>query len=89
MPYISQEDRTILHPIVDVTENIVGNRGISNGDLNYLFTKLAQVYLKRHGTSYNTISDVVKAFECAKMEFYARVARPYEDEKIKQNGDLY
>lgn len=89
MPYISQEDRTILHPIVDVTENIVGNRGISNGDLNYLFTKLAQVYLKRHGTSYNTISDVVKAFECAKMEFYARVARPYEDEKIKQNGDVY
>ena len=89
MPYISQEDRTILHPIVDVTENIVGSRGISNGDLNYLFTKLAQVYLKRHGTSYNTISDVVKAFECAKLEFYARVARPYEDEKIKQNGDCY
>lgn len=89
MPYISQEDRTILHPIVDVTENIVGSRGISNGDLNYLFTKLAQVYLKRHGTSYNTISDVVKAFECAKMEFYRRVAVPYEEGAIQRNGDIY
>ena len=27
--------------------------------------------------------------ECAKLELYRRVAAPYEDEKIDQNGDVY
>ena len=36
-----------------------------------------------------TIGDVVNAMECAKLEFYRRVAAPYEDTKIKENGDVY
>jgi hypothetical protein len=69
-------------------DDVVKQYGLSNGELNYLITKLGLTYLRKHGTSYNTISDVVKAMECAKLEFYRRVAAPYEDEKIKQNGDV-
>lgn len=29
------------------------------------------------------------AIECAKLEFYARVVRPYEETKIVENGDVY
>lgn len=34
------------------------------------------------------INDCIGACEGAKLEFYRRVASPYEDVKIKQNGDV-
>ena len=89
MPYIPQIDRVELDYYSGYFFEELLHRGISNGELNYLFTKLAQLYLKKHGTSYNTISDVIKAFECAKLEFYRRIAAPYEDEKCRLNGDVY
>lgn len=33
--------------------------------------------------------DALGALECCKLEFYRRVAAPYEDSKIKSNGDCY
>lgn len=51
-------------------------------------TKFCLIYLERHGRSYNTLSDVVKAMECAKLEFVRRHLAPYEDSKILQNGDV-
>jgi len=41
------------------------------------------------GPSYQTINDIIGALEGAKMEFYRRVVVPYEDKKIKDNGDVY
>lgn len=32
---------------------------------------------------------VMGAFRCAQQEFYRRVAVPYEDSKIAENGDVY
>ena len=89
MPYIPQQDRARLEPFLSALRSEIDRSGISNGELNYLVTRLGLLYLARHGESYNTISDVVKAFECAKLELYARVARPYEDKKCSQNGDVY
>ena len=89
MPYIKTEDKEPFDkPLSDLLQ-VVLQRGLSNGELNYLITRLALMYLDKHGTSYNTISDVVKAMECAKLEFYRRVAAPYENEKIRENGDVY
>lgn len=59
------------------------------GELNYAFTELIIKYIERKGLSYQTINDIVGALEGAKMEFYRRVAAPYEDKKIKENGDVY
>jgi hypothetical protein len=78
MPYIPQKDReqAMFSPQTP-------------GDLNYSFTEQINVYLANKGTSYQTINDIIGALEGAKLEFYARVVRPYEDKKIQENGDVY
>lgn len=89
MPYIPQADRERFNLGIGHLAEQIGNGGISNGELNYLITTLGRLYIIRHGKSYNTLSDVVKAMECAKLEFYRRVVAPYEDQKIKENGDVF
>ena len=61
----------------------------SAGDLNFLFTHHINVFLKWRGLSYSNINEAVGALECAKLELYRRVAAPYEDTKIAENGDVY
>ena len=89
MPYINGWDRAKFASVLAALGDVVKAEGLSNGELNYLMTSLGLIYLDRHGRSYDTISGVVKALECAKLEFYRRVAVPYEDTKIKVNGDVY
>ena len=89
MPYIPSKDRERYQIALDFLAETVLSEGISNGELNYLITQLGRLYLAKHGLSYNTISDVVKAMECAKLEFYARLARPYEDKAKERNGDVF
>jgi hypothetical protein len=86
MPYIQEKYREHLDKL--------GQQGISPdvqnaGELNYLFTNLINIYIKRRGMNYNSINDIVGALECSKLELYRRVAAPYEDKKIKENGDVY
>lgn len=59
------------------------------GELNYAITVLVMDYLRGKKHSYKTMNEIVGALECAKTEFYRRVMAPYEDEKCKQNGDVY
>lgn len=78
MPYIDKQTRAFLN-----------NREPQNvGELNYLITKTCLDFV---GTekSYALYNAVVGALESAKLEFYRRVVAPYEDEKIKENGDVY
>lgn len=78
MPYIKEYDR-------DRAENIPDNPG----ELNFAITKLCIEYMTRFGLKYANINDVMGALEGAKAEFYRRVAAPYEDKKIFENGDVY
>ena len=89
MPYITQADRERFNFGLEAFWETIQSKGISNGDLNYLYSMLAKFYLMKHGESYNTMSDVVKAFECAKLEFYRVKMQPYEDSKMNQNGKVY
>lgn len=89
MPYITKADRERYREPLLHLRDVIQAGGITNGDLNFLMTFLALLYVEKHGESYNTLSDVVKAFECAKLEFYRRKVSPYEDRKIMQNGDIY
>lgn len=59
------------------------------GELNYLLTCCVDDYMKNHGMSYASMNDVIGALEGAKLEFYRRVVVPYEDKKMKENGDVY
>lgn len=63
--------------------------GRVSGELNYNITRLLKEYMDFHGLCYQTINDIVGALEGAKLEFYRRIAVPYETEKIEQNSDVY
>jgi len=57
-----------------------------DGVLNYIISSLiAQLYK----TSYTDLNAAIGMLECAKLELYRRRLAPYEDEKIKENGDVY
>ena len=86
MPYIKQEDREAFRiPGLEAVYLDADNAG----QLNYLFTKIALTYIENKKLSYQTINDIIGALEGAKMEFYRRIAVPYEQSKIRQNGDIY
>jgi hypothetical protein len=85
MPYVSKSDR------IDLNQKIVyAGRSINNaGELNYLLTRIVDQYIYTKGKSYASINEAIGALECAKLELYRRIAAPYEDTKIQQNGDVY
>jgi len=86
MPYIKMIDRDNLNSVTDAIQTV----GLMNaGELNYLFTIIARTYLVDKGLSYQRINDSVGALEGAKLELYRMVAAPYEDNKIKENGNVY
>lgn len=85
MPYIEQKQRGKLDPHVDELLKLIE----SAGDLNYLFTKLLLGYTQQRKVRYVTINTAIGAIEAAKLEYYRRMAAPYENIKIKENGDVY
>lgn len=81
MPYINTDDR---EPI------LTGNKLVETaGELNFVITTLIKDHLDRKGLSYTEINTLIGVLECAKLELYRRVATPYEDKKIQENGDVY
>jgi len=45
--------------------------------------------LNKNQLNYQTINDIIGALEGAKLEFYRRIAIPYENAKLTENGDVY
>ena len=83
MPYIKYELREQL-----AGEPVDQRYAENPGELNYVFSVIVNEYFKQH-SNYQGINDIIGALEGAKLEFYRRVAAPYEDKKIKTNGDVY
>ena len=79
MPYVKQERREYLDQDYPA---------VTAGDLNYLITKQVAGFLNGE-VDYHGINMVIGALECAKLELYRRIASPYEDIKIEENGDVY
>ena len=81
MPYIKEEDRKYVNILHHVPRNA--------GELNWLLTIKIRSYIEKHGECYQTYNDIIGALEGAKLELYRRKIAPYEDKKIKENGDVY
>lgn len=85
MPYIKPEDRTKF-------EYLLKNMRLAEiktaGDLNYLLTQLTHSFLSQKTHSYQSYNDAMGALEGAKLELYRRYVAPYENTKIKTNGDV-
>jgi hypothetical protein len=81
MPYIPTAGRDWLEQ---------GHVAKTPGELNYQIARLIKGYIAMHnGLSYQVINDIIGVLECQKLEFYRRLAVPYEDRKILENEDVY
>ncbi len=87
MPYIKKEDRKLYDGLVEKLGEIVSTRddSLQDGDLNYIITSLIK---KVYPLKYKDINRAMGMLECVKQEYYRRVAAPYEDSKIEENGDV-
>ena len=81
MPYISIEAR----------QQLIKRYPHTVGELTYILYKACRQYLKGKQVEYKyqQLAEVLGALESTKQEFYDRVVRPYEDKKIKENGDVF
>jgi len=87
MPYIELEKRDEFDACgIDAIA-----AGIENtGDFNYVISYLAN-HMVNYGPikSYSALSAICGAISDAAKEFYRRVMVPFEEQKIRENGDVY
>ena len=79
MPYIPENERLAI---------IDGCTPVTAGQLNYAIHLLIDDYIIKNGLNYQTCNDVMGALQGVQQEFYRRKVAPYEDSKIKENGDI-
>ncbi|MBU1003666.1 MAG: hypothetical protein KKE73_14220 [Proteobacteria bacterium] len=84
MPYITQDRREVFDEALAQLAAEVGNQG----ELNYCIYKLSTLIIERIGPSYEKLSMCSSAMEHAKLEWYRKRLSPYEDVKIRDNGDI-
>lgn len=86
MPYIKQADRVYPDEAMDAAYWGLGDPGC----LNYLITGLCRIHIEKNGgRCYKNFNEVMGVLECVKQEFYRRAVAPYEDCKIRENGDVF
>lgn len=85
MPYIKRQDRDKFVDFVTAMEKL---EMASAGELNYLITMLTHRYLNQKPESYAMYNDAIGALEGAKLELYRRHVASYENDKIRENGDV-
>lgn len=88
MPYIAQDSRDDLDPIVEKLATEINLMGIGEyaGCLNYAITTLL---IKTTRKRYGSICIAMGTLACVAQEFYRRFAAPYEDKKCAENGEVF
>ena len=87
MPYIKLKNRSKYEKVLDNLVRILKTLPPEeiDGELNYVVTKiLKDIYPLR----YFHINKAMGVLECIKLEYYRRVAAPYEDIKMKESGEV-
>ncbi len=89
MPYVDHKYRKKVNPHINELADYVGalpNRS-RVGVANYAITTfLLKAFPERR---YFTFVLVLGTLFCVALEYYRRRVAKYEDEKIKENGDVY
>jgi len=87
MPYIRQEKRPLYKEEIESLVRKLEEQPLTeqDGDLNYVVTSIMKMLYKPRYFNYNRALGVLEAI---KEEYYRRVVAPYEDEKIRENGDV-
>lgn len=92
MPYITKNYREELEPLIDALAAKVKEIHAANpqqtrdGLLNFSFTEIIGAVFPN--ARYTDMNEVVGMLECCKLEYYRKVASPYEDKKEAENGKV-
>ena len=90
MPYLSDEQKSKLDDaIIDLTTTLTESNVSVPGGLNYIISQIVDRVVVKHGESYSIYNTLLGSVEAAKLEIYRRLIAPYEDTKIKENGDVF
>lgn len=92
MPYIKQEKRDVLDPAIEGIIDAL--RGLQLDDpednteanINYIVSSLLD---KMYISSYKEVNNAMGMLITTALEYYRRVAGPYEDQKRHDEGDVY
>ena len=88
MPYITKKKREQWDwEIVRTGRSLIMSNDIRPGDLNYIISSIIWKAFDKD-TSYTKANELIGVLECVKQEFYRRKVVPYEEEKMKENGDI-
>ena len=90
MPYIDKAHRKEWAEVLKPLLMRIESDNPSEGELNYLITRIVHEWIAAHGVSYKTYNAAVGVLGCAQQELYRRKVAPYEDEKIASpnHGDV-
>lgn len=92
MPYIAKPLRKKVDPaILSLIETLKDfSPDEIEGVLNYSFSRILSSTLENQEGMwrYKWINRAIGVLECIKLEFYRRLAAPYEDIAMKKNSDI-
>ena len=87
MPYIKKDQRPeldeILKPLIDKLKEIPLEQ--QDGSLNYSITRILK---KVYPVKYFHLNRALGVLTAVREEYYRVVIAPYEDVKIKENGEV-
>ncbi len=82
MPYIKPELRHMMDTVAELMRAVNVK---ANGDLNYILFKFCKYSVE---PSYNNYKNFCGELRQCATEIERRILAPYEDQKIKENGDV-
>jgi hypothetical protein len=90
VPYIKPEHRYHVDEHIDflvrALKHDIDDEDV-DGIANYIITSiLCEIFLSK--LRYRNIARLLGCLEACKMEFYRRIAEPYEDEAVCKHGDI-
>ena len=87
MPYIKKGNRAaidnLVNPLINHLKSLPEDK--QDGALNYVFTKILK---NLYPLKYFHLNRALGVLSAVTSEFYRRVIAPFEDTKIKENGDV-
>lgn len=85
MPYIKADLRNDFN----FCAKQIAQRSETPGELNYAITRICDEFVMSKGESYTNYNMILGVLEAVKQELYRRKISPYEDVKMRENGDVY
>lgn len=87
MPYIKQEFRTPYYQLINSLLRQLHRDKFNVGIVTYVIYKIVY-HMFLHNKCYQTIAEIRGVLSGTADEFNRRMAHPYEDEKVIENGDV-